>query len=301
MVNHTRLDCVIGTAARDARGASRRRPATRAHRSAFGKLLADQPLMRNVLADLAIESEAATALAMRLARAYDEPPTTRGSARSSAWPPRSAKYWVCKRAPAHAAEALECLGGNGYVEESRHAAALPRGAAELDLGGLGQRHRARRAARADAHARGSLEALLRRGRAGRGRRRAPGRVRRAACATSSPTRGRSRRARAGSSSAWRSRCRARCCVRHAPPAVADAFCASRLGGDGGLEYGTLPAGHGLRGDRRAPHAACADRRPRRTRCATIGACPDVASVQLARIFGIRIGVEPRAGSSCCSC
>ena len=85
--------------------------------------------MRNVLADLALESEAATATALRLARAYDE-----GDAPSAASPPRSLKYWVCKRATPHAAEALECLGGNGYVEESRHAAAAARLAAELASG-----------------------------------------------------------------------------------------------------------------------------------------------------------------------
>ena len=72
MVNHTRLDCVLGSAATDAQAASCRRCTTRAHRSAFGAQLVDQPLMRNVLADLALESEAATVAALRLARAYDE-------------------------------------------------------------------------------------------------------------------------------------------------------------------------------------------------------------------------------------
>src|SRR5690348_10407994 len=85
-----------------------------AHRSAFGKLLVDQPLMSNVLADLCVESEAATVTALRLARAYDSPDETAFRRIATA----VAKYWVCKRGPAHAAEALECLGGNGYVEES---------------------------------------------------------------------------------------------------------------------------------------------------------------------------------------
>ena len=83
------------------------------HRSAFGKLLAEQPAMQNVLADLAVESEAATATAMRIARSYDE-----DDAAFRRFATAVAKYWVCKRAAPHAAEALECLGGNGYVEES---------------------------------------------------------------------------------------------------------------------------------------------------------------------------------------
>jgi putative acyl-CoA dehydrogenase len=87
------------------------------HRSAFGRLLIDQPLMRNVLADLAVESEAATVLGMRLAAAVDDAGDPHEAAlRRIALP--LAKYWVCKRTPMMVAEALECLGGNGYVEES---------------------------------------------------------------------------------------------------------------------------------------------------------------------------------------
>ncbi|GAB3886313.1 hypothetical protein GCM10029964_050400 [Kibdelosporangium lantanae] len=108
MVNNTRLDCTLGSAAGMRFGAVQAvHHAT--HRGAFGAKLIDQPLMRNVLADLVIESEAATTVAMRLAGAPDEFRRL-GLAVS--------KYWVCKRAPMHAAEALECLGGNGYVEDS---------------------------------------------------------------------------------------------------------------------------------------------------------------------------------------
>jgi putative acyl-CoA dehydrogenase len=106
------LDCLIGSAASMRWGLGQAVHHAR-HRSAFGKLLAQQPLMQNVLADLAIESEAATATAIRIARAYDEE-----DAAFRRFATAVTKYWVCKRAPQHAGEALECLGGNGYVEES---------------------------------------------------------------------------------------------------------------------------------------------------------------------------------------
>jgi putative acyl-CoA dehydrogenase len=114
MVNHTRLDCLIGSAAAMRSGTAQAVHHAR-HRSAFGRVLAEQPAMQNVLADLAIESEAATAAAMRIARAYDDAPAGAPFRRFAT---AVMKYWVCKRAPEHAAEALECLGGNGYVEES---------------------------------------------------------------------------------------------------------------------------------------------------------------------------------------
>ena len=116
MVAATRLDCVLGSAAL-MRHALAEASWHVAHRSAFGGLLVDKPLMQNVVADLAVESEAATALAMRLAAAVDRPGDPHEVAlRRLALP--LAKFWVCKRTPAMVAEALECLGGNGYVEES---------------------------------------------------------------------------------------------------------------------------------------------------------------------------------------
>jgi putative acyl-CoA dehydrogenase len=116
MVAATRLDCVLGSAAL-MRHALAEASWHVAHRSAFGGLLVDKPLMQNVVADLAVESEAATALAMRLAAAVDRPGDPHEAAlRRIALP--LAKFWVCKRTPAMVAEALECLGGNGYVEES---------------------------------------------------------------------------------------------------------------------------------------------------------------------------------------
>jgi putative acyl-CoA dehydrogenase len=132
MVNLTRLDCTLGSAT------SMRSGLTRAihhaqHRKAFGEYLIDQPLMRNVLADLAVEAEAATIVAMRMAGATDA--AVRGDERETLLRRiglAASKYWVCKRATPHAAEAMECLGGNGYVEES----GMPRLYREAPLMGI---------------------------------------------------------------------------------------------------------------------------------------------------------------------
>jgi putative acyl-CoA dehydrogenase len=117
MVNHTRLDCVLGST-----GLIRRAVAEAthhaAHRSAFGKPLIDQPLMQNVLADLCVESEASTVLGMRLARAVDEGAADEEAALFRRLALAVGKFHVCKTAVGLVAEALECLGGNGYVEES---------------------------------------------------------------------------------------------------------------------------------------------------------------------------------------
>jgi putative acyl-CoA dehydrogenase len=117
MVAATRLDCVLGSASLMRRAFSEASWHA-SHRSAFGSLLVDKPLMQNVLADLAVESEAATVLGVRLAAAVDGLADPHEAAlRRIALP--LAKFWVCKRTPAVTAEALECLGGNGYVEESQ--------------------------------------------------------------------------------------------------------------------------------------------------------------------------------------
>ncbi|RYI99897.1 MAG: DNA alkylation response protein, partial [Actinomycetales bacterium] len=116
MVAATRLDCVLGSTSLMRRAVNEATWHT-AHRSAFGSLLSEKPLMQNVLADLAVETEAATVLAMRLASAVDNVMDPHEAAlRRIALP--LAKFWVCKRTPYLVAEALECLGGNGYVEES---------------------------------------------------------------------------------------------------------------------------------------------------------------------------------------
>jgi putative acyl-CoA dehydrogenase len=132
MVNLTRLDCTLGSAT------SMRQGLTRAihhaqHRKAFGAYLIDQPLMRNVLADLAVEAEAATIVAMRMAGATDA--VTRGDEREAMLRRiglAAAKYWVCKRVTPHAGEAMECLGGNGYAEDS----GMPRLYREAPLMGI---------------------------------------------------------------------------------------------------------------------------------------------------------------------
>lgn len=127
---YTRFDCATGAAGIMHQCVAQAIHHAR-HRSAFGKLLADQPLMRNVLADLSVECEAATALALRLARAFDAQRDEAESALRRVLTP-VAKYWICKRAPVVGAEAMEVLGGNGYVEEGP----IARRFRELPLNGI---------------------------------------------------------------------------------------------------------------------------------------------------------------------
>ena len=239
MVTHTRLDCVIGSAS-GMRQAVAQATHHAVHRNAFGKRLVEQPLMQNVLADLAVESEAATVTMMRLARAYDEGAHDERQRHFARLATAVSKYWVCKRQPPLVAEALECLGGNGYVEES----ILPRLYREAPLNGLWEgsgnvicldvlRAMGRTpeavealfaeiglAAGADPRLDGFVETLrheftdfaaL--------ERRARRLVERLALALQGSL-----------------------LVRHGHPAIAEAFCASRLAGDHGVAFGTLPPG-----------------------------------------------------------
>ena len=249
MVNHTRLDCLLGATTGLRRGTVEAIHHAR-HRSAFGALLVDQPAMRNVLADLAIESEAATVAAMRVARSYDAGDEDTPFRRFAT---AVMKYWTCKRAPAHAAEALECLGGNGYVEDSglpllyrdaplgsiwegsgnvsaldvlramvKEPTGLPAFLAECELAAGGD-------SRLDAH----LE-----------------RVREQTAALFAGDNGESPEQRLYDSQFGARRVvedlavalQASLLVRHSSPAMSDAFCAARLGGEGGRAYGTLPIG-----------------------------------------------------------
>jgi putative acyl-CoA dehydrogenase len=246
MVGHTRLDCVIGAAA-GMRVAVVNATHHTAHRSAFGKLLIDQPLMRNVLADLCLESEAATTLALRLARAYDEAHVDAQAGDDSSdaqlfkrLATAVAKYWVCKRTPNHAFEALECLGGNGYVEES----GMPRLYREAPLASIWEGSGnviSLDVLRALARAPRALEVFLEEVEQAKGAdRHLDARVQRLKREFSDPATLETRARRVVEDMAL---ClQGSLLARHAPAAVADAFCASRLGGDGGLEYGTLPAG-----------------------------------------------------------
>jgi putative acyl-CoA dehydrogenase len=236
MVVHTRLDCVLGTVAGMRHGVEQALHHA-AHRSAFGRLLVDQPLMRNVLADLCVESEAATATAMRLARAYDR--RAAGDEREAAFARIAtavAKYWICKRGPAHAAESLECLGGNGYVEDS----GLPRLFRQSPLLSIWEGSGnvvcldVLRALRREPDAAAVLLDEIRL--AGEPRATGLAEAALAGVEESSARLAVERLALALEASLL---------VRHAPSAVADAFCAARLAGEGGLGYGTLPAGAGL--------------------------------------------------------
>lgn len=240
MVNLTRLDCTLGSAT------SMRSGLTRAihhaqHRKAFGEYLIDQPLMRNVLADLAVEAEAATMVAMRMAGATDR--AVRGDSREALLRRiglAAAKYWVCKRATPHAAEAMECLGGNGYVEDS----GMPRLYREAPLMGIWEgsgnvsaldtlramatrpesvevlfdelAQSAGQDARLDAHVEGLRPALD----------------------DLATVQYRARKVAEDICLALQGAL----LVRHGHPAVAEAFLATRLGGQWGGAFGTLPVG-----------------------------------------------------------
>jgi putative acyl-CoA dehydrogenase len=117
MVRHTRLDCAVGSAATLRRAVAESIHFCR-YRKAFGKLLIEQPLMKNLLADLALESEAATALSFRLARGFDESELSEEAKHFTRAATAAGKFWNCKRAVAAVGEALEVLGGNGYTEDS---------------------------------------------------------------------------------------------------------------------------------------------------------------------------------------
>jgi putative acyl-CoA dehydrogenase len=239
MVQHTRLDCVAGSTGL-VRQALAQATHHAAHRSAFGRRLAEQPLMQNVLADLALESEAATVLMLRLARAFDaaaQDPRERAFARIAT---AAAKYWVCKRAPHAIYEAMECLGGNGYVEES----VLPRLYREAPVNAIWEGSGnviCLDVLRAMVREPETVPALLDELRLARG---ADRRLDAAVLALEreltdvADAEARARRLVERLALALQ----ASLLARTAPAPVSDAFCASRLGGEGHLTFGTLPVG-----------------------------------------------------------
>jgi len=251
MVNHTRLDCVIGSASLMRQAVAQATHHT-AHRSAFGKLLSEQPLMVNVLADIAVESEATTLLMMRLAGAFD-----RTSDPHEAAFKRLAlavgKYWACKRAIGVVAEALECHGGNGYVEES----IMPRLYREAPLNSIWEGSgnvNALDVLRAMAREPESVAAFIDELEEARGM---DSRLDDAVDELKKQlSDGSDAEARARSLVELMARAlEASLLVRHGDPAVAEAFCASRLDSNGGRSFGTLPPSSKLAGivERHRPH------------------------------------------------
>ncbi|ARF58110.1 acyl-CoA dehydrogenase family protein [Streptomyces gilvosporeus] len=235
MVAATRLDCVTGAAA-VMRQAVAQAVHHCAYREAFGGPLIDKPLMRNVLADLALESEAATTLALRLAAAYDSGSEHDRHLLRLAVP--AAKYWVTKRCTPVAAEALECLGGNGYVEES----GMPRLLREAPLNSIWEGSgnvQALDVLRALQREPAALNACLTEIGAARGADHRLDRAIKGLLTELADLDGIEARARR-LTERLALVLQGSLLVRQAPPAVADAFCASRLGGDAGAAFGTLP-------------------------------------------------------------
>ncbi|MEU1984136.1 acyl-CoA dehydrogenase family protein [Nocardia sp. NPDC019395] len=239
MVNMTRLDCVIGSSI-GMRLAAVHAVHHARYRSAFGAALVDQPAMRNVLADLVIESEAATTVMLRLAGATDRATTDPAEAALRRIALAVTKYWVCKRAPVHAAEALECLGGNGYVEES----GMPRLYREAPLMSIWEGSgnvAALDALRAMGTQPETVEAYFAEVASARGENphldHAIDRVGKE-LADHSDIEYRARRVVELMALVLQGAQ----LVRHGHRAVADAFCASRLGEDWGAAFGTLPVG-----------------------------------------------------------
>lgn len=248
MVNCTRLDCAIGATALMRQAALQAVHHCR-HRKAFGKHLIEHPLMQNVLVDLILESEAATLLMIRLAKAFDERGASEQERAFARIATAIAKYWLCKRVPVHVGEALECLGGNGYVEES----IMPRLYREAPLYSIWEGSGnviCLDVLRALAKEPAALDALAAEMRAGAGAdRRLDAFV--STVETSLRKHAREITRDNGSDSEWEARrlaedaavaLQASLILRQGSPELAEAFCATRLNRDHGYNFGTLPKG-----------------------------------------------------------
>jgi putative acyl-CoA dehydrogenase len=239
MVALTRLDCMMGSAA-VMRQAVAQATHHAAHRRAFGRRLVEQPLMRNVLADLALEAEAATALTVRVAHAVDEAPRDAAAAALARVATPVGKYWICKRTPALVNEAQECLGGTGYVEES----ILARLYREAPLNSIWEgcaNIQCLDVLRALAREKGGAEAFFAELERAAGLHRALDAERERLgreLAQSQVAEARSRFVVERMALALQ----ASLLLRAGNQAVADTFCATRLGAEHGLAFGTLPDG-----------------------------------------------------------
>lgn len=237
MVAMTRFDCMIGSSGGMRQAAAQALHHCR-HRSAFGARLDEQPLMQNVLADLALESEAAMVMTLRLARALDDRASEEEQLLARLATPIG-KYWICKRAPNHAYEAMECIGGSGVMEDS----IMPRLLRESPVNAIWEGSgnvQCLDILRALSKSPASLEVFFNEVGAAKG----------------SDSRFDVHLAKLQSdfmnsaNMEYRARnlvdrlalaMQASLLIRHAPPAVAEAFCATRMGLHGGLNYGNLPA------------------------------------------------------------
>jgi putative acyl-CoA dehydrogenase len=238
MAGYTRLDCCIGSSSLMRQALAQAGHHAR-HRTAFQKKLIDQPLMTNVLADLAVESEAATVLTMRLARAYDEDDDIAQVFRRVVTP--AAKFWICKRAPFFTYEAMEVLGGSGYIEES----IMPRLYREAPVNSIWE-------GSGNVMCLDVLRNVARMPNAGE--------ILSAEIASAADKRvtafaGKLQKQLSTANDEAQARVLVRdlvlalqgaLLVKHAPAPVADAFCASRLSGEAGGAFGTLPRGLDLR-------------------------------------------------------
>jgi putative acyl-CoA dehydrogenase len=246
MVNCTRLDCATAAAALMRQALVQAVHHTK-HRRAFGKRLIEQPLMQSVLADLAIESEAATLLMARLARAFDLRSSNEQERAFARIATAISKYWLCKRSTSQVGEALECLGGNGYVEES----ILPRLYQEAPLYSIWEGSGnviCLDVLRSLAKVRHALDALVQEMRLGRG---GDPRLNAYLAEIESSLHKHARQSALDDSAQSERQARtlaeksalalqASLLVRHGSPAVAEAFCATRIARNYGHTYGTLP-------------------------------------------------------------
>ncbi len=248
MAGYTRLDCAIGSSALMRQAVAQAVHHAR-HRTAFQKKLIDQPLMQNVLADLALESEAATVLTLRLARAYDESDEAANLFRRVITP--AAKFWICKRAPFVTVEAMEVLGGSGYIEES----IMPRLYREAPVNSIWEGSGnvmgldVLRAIGKTPNSGEALRAELDDG----GDARVKKFVARLFGRLAGPDHSDESQARSLARDLVLA-LQAVLLVKHAPAPVADAFCATRLTGEQNSAFGALPRGIALRAivDRAAP-------------------------------------------------